>query len=78
MALRDYVEPVNPSADADGRDLAGRNWSRARKVEAGRLHDEDIDLVVLRRPAAREFASAYLSLDQFLSQWDEAIEQRCA
>jgi glycosyltransferase involved in cell wall biosynthesis len=28
--------------------------------------------------AAREFAIAHFSLDRFLSQWDEVIEERCA
>ena len=28
--------------------------------------------------AAREFAIAHFSLDRFLSEWDEVIEQQCA
>jgi glycosyltransferase involved in cell wall biosynthesis len=28
--------------------------------------------------AAREYATAHFSLDRFLSQWDEVVEERCA
>lgn len=56
----DYVVPVNPSADADGRGLAGRNWPRAREVEVDRLRDVDIDLVVLQRPHESELVERWL------------------
>lgn len=45
-----YLLPVNAARDAGGRGLCGRNWPNAREVSLDRLHDEDVDLVVLQRP----------------------------
>jgi Glycosyl transferases group 1 len=55
-----YVLPVNSARDADGRGLAGRNWIRAEEISTERLHDQDIDLVILQRPQELELAQQWL------------------
>ncbi|MFL6088195.1 MAG: glycosyltransferase [Mycobacterium sp.] len=55
-----WVIPVNEDRDAYGRGLCGRNWTRAQEVPSWRLRDEDIDLVVLQRPAEIELATRWL------------------
>lgn len=54
-----YLIPVNAAGDADGRGLLGRGWPHAREVEAARLRDEDIDLVVLQRPEELELVARW-------------------
>jgi glycosyltransferase involved in cell wall biosynthesis len=54
------VIPVNESKDSYGRGLCGRNWPRAQEVPWWRLHEEDIDLVVLQRPGEIELATRWL------------------
>lgn len=54
-----YLVPVNAARDADGRGLLGRDWPQAREVDAHRLRDEDIDLVILQRPAEIELAERW-------------------
>jgi hypothetical protein len=51
---------VKEDRDAFGRGLCGRNWPRAQEVPWWRLRDEDIDLVVLQRPAEIELATRWL------------------
>ncbi|HET8600763.1 MAG TPA: glycosyltransferase [Segeticoccus sp.] len=48
----DYVLPLTPARDADGRGRADTwDWPRsAREVPVDRLRDESLDLVVLQRP----------------------------
>ncbi|MGB3895190.1 MAG: glycosyltransferase [Mycolicibacter sinensis] len=55
-----YLLPVNAPRDPDGRGLSGRDWPRASEIPAGRLHDQDIDLVVLQRPHELELAARLL------------------
>jgi hypothetical protein len=55
-----YVVPVTDNEDAFGRGLSGRNWRRAQEIPSWRLHDEDIDLVVLQRPRELELATRWL------------------
>lgn len=55
-----YLLPINAPRDPDGRGLYGREWPRASEVPAGRLHDQDIDLVVLQRPHELELAARLL------------------
>lgn len=55
----DYLLPVNAAKDADGRGLCGHRWPRAREVEARRLADEQLDLVVLQRPEELALVSAW-------------------
>jgi glycosyltransferase involved in cell wall biosynthesis len=55
-----WVIPVNEDRDAYGRGLCGRNWTGAQEVPSWRLRDEDIDLVVLQRPAEIELATRWL------------------
>ncbi|KUI39713.1 glycosyltransferase [Mycobacterium sp. GA-2829] len=54
-----YLVPVTAAKDADGRGLLGRDWPNAREVEADRLRDEDIDLVVLQRPEELELTERW-------------------
>jgi hypothetical protein len=52
----DYLLPVLPDRGPDGRGRA-RTWdwpAAAREVPAGRLRDEDIDVVILQRPREEE------------------------
>lgn len=54
-----YLIPVNAAKDADGRGLLGRDWPHAEEVDADRLRDEDIDLVVLQRPEEIELTERW-------------------
>jgi outer membrane murein-binding lipoprotein Lpp len=54
-----YLIPVNAAKDADGRGLLGRDWPRAREVDADALRDADIDLVVLQRPEEIELTERW-------------------
>jgi hypothetical protein len=54
-----YLIPVNAARDADGRGLLGRDWPRAREIDADRLRDEDVDLVVLQRPEEIELTERW-------------------
>ncbi|BBY17289.1 glycosyltransferase [Mycolicibacterium litorale] len=54
-----YLIPVNAAKDADGRGLLGRDWPQAREVDADRLRDEDIDLVILQRPEEIELTERW-------------------
>jgi hypothetical protein len=52
QGAHDYVLPVTPDRSADGLGRA-RTWdwpASVREVPADRLHDQDIDVVVLQRP----------------------------
>ncbi|AKS35455.1 glycosyltransferase [Mycolicibacterium goodii] len=52
--------PADGNGDADGRGLCGRKWPAAQEIPLDRLRDEDIDLVVLQRPAELELAARFL------------------
>lgn len=54
-----YLVPMTAAKDADGRGLLGRDWPHAREVDADRLRDEDIDLVVLQRPEEIELTERW-------------------
>lgn len=54
-----YLVPVTAAKNAEGRGLLGRDWPNAREVEADRLRDEDIDLIVLQRPEELELAERW-------------------
>ncbi|HEX2893905.1 MAG TPA: glycosyltransferase [Marmoricola sp.] len=57
----EYLIPLTPSRDADGRGRA-RTWdwpAAAREVEHDQLRDEDIDLAVLQRPHELELAETW-------------------
>ncbi|WP_374193343.1 glycosyltransferase [Mycolicibacterium sp. S2-37] len=54
-----YLIPVNDARDAAGRGLLGRDWPRAEEIPLERLHDADIDLVVLQRPEEIELVERW-------------------
>lgn len=55
-----YLIPVNEAGDADGRGLCGRNWDAAQEVPVGELRSQDVDLVVLQRPAELKLTEEWL------------------
>jgi glycosyltransferase involved in cell wall biosynthesis len=57
----EYILPVTPERDADGRGRAQTwDWPRqVQEVSADQLHDTDIDVMVLQRPHELELAQRW-------------------
>jgi len=54
----EWILPRTPLQDAWGLGLGGRDWPRAREVDALRVRDEDVDVAILQRPEELPLAHA--------------------